>query len=65
MAASALMVAASAWSRRESRGAHFRADHPAEKPSLAHRTRTTFKAALEVADTLESTNLQTAQPMIA
>ena len=65
MATSALMVAASAWSRRESRGAHFRADHPAEKPSLAHRTRTTFKAALEVADTLESTNLQTAQPMIA
>ena len=65
MATSALLVAASAWSRRESRGAHFRTDHPAEKPSLAHRTRTTFKAALEVADTLESANLQPAQPMIA
>ena len=29
MATSALLVAASAWARRESRGAHFRLDHPA------------------------------------
>src|SRR3984957_5279640 len=32
MATSALLVATSAWARRESRGAHFRLDHPAEKP---------------------------------
>jgi L-aspartate oxidase len=65
MATSALLVAASAWSRRESRGAHFRADHPAEKPLLAHRTRTTLKAALEVAEMLEAPSLRIAQPTIA
>ena len=32
MATTALLVAASAWSRRESRGAHYRSDYPAEKP---------------------------------
>src|SRR5689334_18241494 len=31
MATTALLVAASAWSRRESRGAHCRSDHPAEE----------------------------------
>src|SRR4051812_37552532 len=34
MATTALLVAATAWSRRESRGAHFRSDHPAEIPAL-------------------------------
>jgi L-aspartate oxidase len=65
MATSALLVAASAWSRRESRGAHFRTDHPVEKPPLAHRTRTTLKAAREVAATLEAASIRTAQPMTA
>jgi L-aspartate oxidase len=65
MATSALLVAASAWSRRESRGAHFRTDHPVEKPLLAHRTRTTLKAAREVAATLEAASIRTAQPMTA
>jgi L-aspartate oxidase len=65
MATSALLVAASAWSRCESRGAHFRTDHPTEKPLLAHRTRTTLKAALEVAETLEAAGIRMTQPMTA
>ncbi|MCP3374657.1 FAD-binding protein, partial [Bradyrhizobium cajani] len=66
MAASALLVAASAWSRRESRGAHFRSDHPAEVPMLAQRTMTTLAAVREVADSIADRPLpRTAQPMIA
>jgi L-aspartate oxidase len=65
MATTALLVASSAWSRRESRGAHFRADYPAETPLLALRTMTTLAAAREVADTLEIREPQLAQPMIA
>jgi L-aspartate oxidase len=65
MATTALLVAASAWSRRESRGAHFRSDHPAEKPLLAHRTMTTLAAAREVAETLEIHEPRFAQPMTA
>jgi L-aspartate oxidase len=52
MATSALLVATSAWARRESRGAHFRSDHPAEKPALAHRTMTTLAAVRELAASL-------------
>lgn len=52
MATSALLIAASAWSRRESRGAHYRVDHPAENPALAQRTRTTLTAARQLADEL-------------
>src|ERR1700722_19809856 len=52
MATSALLVATSAWARRESRGAHFRLDHPAEKPALAHRTLTTLAAARDLAASL-------------
>jgi len=64
MAISALLVAASAWSRRESRGAHFRSDHRAEIPALAQRTMTTLTAAHEIADSLSS-QPRAAQPMIA
>jgi len=53
MATTALLVAASAWRRRESRGAHYRSDYPAEKPLLAHRTMTTLAAAREIAETLD------------
>lgn len=52
MATTALLVAASAWSRRESRGAHFRSDHPAEVATLARRTMTTLNEAREVATAL-------------
>ena len=66
MATSALLVAASAWSRRESRGAHFRSDHPAEIPALAQRTITTLAAAREIADNLTERPLpRNAQSMIA
>lgn len=66
MAISALLVAASAWMRRESRGAHFRSDHPAEIPARTRRTMTTLPAAREVAESLTDRPLQRiAQPMIA
>ena len=52
MATTALLVAASAWTRRESRGAQYRIDHPAEKPALAHRTMTTLAAARQIAASL-------------
>ncbi|MFY9955865.1 L-aspartate oxidase [Bradyrhizobium sp.] len=52
MATSALLVAASAWRRRESRGAHYRIDCPAENPLLARRTMTTLQAAREIAASL-------------
>ena len=64
MATSALLVAASAWSRRESRGAHYRIDCPAEQPALAHRTMTTLAAAREIAKHL-SMPARPAQPMMA
>jgi L-aspartate oxidase len=66
MAAAALLVAAAAWTRRESRGAHFRSDHPADVPALAQRTMTTLTAAREVAESLTDRPLpRIAQPMIA
>ena len=65
MATTALLVAASAWTRRESRGAHFRSDYPDEKPQLAHRTMTTLAAAYEVAETLDIRAPRNVQPMTA
>ena len=66
MATSALLVAASAWSRRESRGAHFRIDHPAEVPALAQRTMTTLAAMREAAESLSERLVpRSAQPLIA
>jgi L-aspartate oxidase len=66
MATTALMVAAVAWSRRESRGAQYRIDYPAEKPALAHRTMTTLAAAREIAASLsERTPVRAPQPIIA
>jgi L-aspartate oxidase len=66
MATSALLVAASAWTRRESRGAHYRSDHPAENPALAHRTMTTLAAARETAASLtERAAVRPAQSIIA
>jgi L-aspartate oxidase len=66
MATSALLVAASAWIRRESRGAHCRLDHPAEKPALAHRTMRTLAAARELAASLsDRIAVRPAQPVNA
>ena len=66
MATTALLVAASAWTRRESRGAHYRIDFPVEQPALAHRTMTTLAAARDIAALLsERDPARTAQPMIA
>ena len=66
MAISALLVATSAWSRRESRGAHYRIDDPVEKPALAHRTMTTLAAARDIAASLsERAPLRGAQPITA
>lgn len=42
MATTALFVATAAWRRRESRGAHFRSDYPAENPALARRVMLTL-----------------------
>lgn len=52
MATSALLIAASAWVRQESRGAHYRSDYPVENPALAHRTMTTLMAARDIAASL-------------
>ncbi len=66
MATTALLVAASAWARRESRGAQYRIDYPAERPELGHRTRTTLTAAREIAASLFGhTERRAPQPMIA
>ncbi len=66
MATTALLVAASAWSRRESRGAHHRIDYAIENPALAQRTMTTLVAARDVAASLsERAPPRAAQPMIA
>ncbi len=45
----ALLVAAAAWARTESRGGHFRTDFPETDPALARRTCTTLAAAEAVA----------------
>jgi L-aspartate oxidase len=65
MATTALLVAASAWARRESRGAHYRIDYPTEQPAPAHRTMTTLVAAREIAASLERAPTRTAHPMMA
>ncbi|WP_024513711.1 L-aspartate oxidase [Bradyrhizobium sp. Tv2a-2] len=65
MATTALLVAASAFSRRESRGAHFRSDHPAEKTAFARRTMTTLDEARTVADRLNDAARPAAQPIMA
>ncbi|MGJ0505876.1 MAG: L-aspartate oxidase [Methylocystis sp.] len=49
MLTTALMIAASAWLRRESRGAQFRSDFPHADPAFARRSRITLAEALKLA----------------
>jgi L-aspartate oxidase len=66
MATSALLVASSAWTRRESRGAHYRSDFPDETAPARRRTMTTLDTARRIADMLgEPTQMRAAQMMIA
>jgi L-aspartate oxidase len=66
MAISALLVAASALTRRESRGAHCRSDYAGENAALAQRTMTTLKAARDVAAMLiDRAPAPAPQPIIA
>ena len=61
MATTALLVAASSWTRRESRGAHYRIDFPTERPALGHRTMTTLAAAREIAASLSGRAARTVE----
>ncbi|WP_024508229.1 L-aspartate oxidase [Bradyrhizobium sp. ARR65] len=65
MATTALMVAASAFNRRESRGAHCRDDYPAASKALARRTMTTLTQAREIARALDESAQDAVQPMMA
>jgi L-aspartate oxidase len=65
MATTALLVAASALNRRESRGGHFRSDYPTEKTGFAHRTLTTLGEARDTADRLSDGARPAAQPIMA
>ncbi len=50
MLTTALMITAGAFARRESRGAHYRADYPLPDAAEAHRSNFTLADALRIAD---------------
>jgi L-aspartate oxidase len=49
MAIAALVIAAAAWRRRESRGAHYRSDHPAIDQAQGRRSFLTLEQARALA----------------
>ncbi len=55
MAICALLITASAWSRQESRGGHYRSDHNHEDPALARRSRMTLSEARKIAQGAQRT----------
>ncbi|MGD1869342.1 MAG: L-aspartate oxidase, partial [Neomegalonema sp.] len=57
MTSAATLVAAAALRRRESRGGHFRIDHPDPDPALARRSRITLDEALKLRAECEDTAL--------
>lgn len=57
----ALMIAAAAYQRRESRGAHFRQDFPASDPTQAHRTMMTLAQARAIAEQAPVAELRPAE----
>jgi L-aspartate oxidase len=50
-----LLIAAAAWSRRESRGGHFRGDYPVPRPELARPSEITLHQAQALATELSGT----------
>src|ERR1700759_5063006 len=65
MATTALLVAASAWSRRESRGAHYRSDYPNEVAASAPRTVPPLAEVREIAEKLGAHEPRAARAMMA
>jgi L-aspartate oxidase len=50
MATAALLIAAAAWKRQESRGGHYRSDYPQPDPAQANRTFITLGGARKIAE---------------
>ncbi len=50
MATTALLIAAAAWKRQESRGGHYRSDYPQTDTAQANRTFITFDDARKIAE---------------